>query len=261
MQVNPAKKKPAYKPRDCERCGVSFTPLSGRAKRCPDCRGEHRAEWKKDYNHSYYEANQLGLVEYAAQYRAEHPDEHRAASKRWQEANPDRKLSNDVAYRERNRPRLRVKNRVFSRESYIRHAEKRRAEARQYAADNPEKVREACRRWLAAHPEFRSAANSRRRIKRRTGLTAQDGRMSLARRTEIRDDPCFYCGGPGEEYEHYFPVAKGGTDIWANILRSCLPCNRGRGGKHEMCGTAFMLRNGTWKPFLPQEPVIKPRAA
>lgn len=261
MQDNPAKKKPAYKPRDCERCGVSFIPMSGRAKRCPTCRGAHRAEWKQEYNHSYYQLNQSDLVEYAARYRTEHPEEHRAASKRWQEDNPDRKRSNDAAYRERNRPRLRESNRVFSRESYARHADKRRAEQRRYAAEHPEKVREATRRWIAAHPEFRSAVNARRRMKRLTGMTREDIRMSRARRREICGDPCFYCGDPGQEYEHYFPVAKGGTDIWVNILRSCLPCNRGPGGKHEMCGTAFMLHRGDWKPFLPQEPEPDQRAA
>lgn len=256
MQDNPAKSKAAYKPRVCEDCGIRFTPLSGRGTRCPLCRKLHRREWKQQYNGDYYDVHQDELVAYAAQYRAEHPEEHRAASLRWEQANPDRKRDNDAAYRERNRPRLRESNREATAKSYLKHAVKRRAEARRYAAENPEKVREAQRRWHAAHPEFRSAANARRRMKSRAGITREDGRLSLARRREMRNDLCFYCGGSGEEDEHYFPVAKGGTDVWANLLRACRECNRGLNGKHGMCGTAFMLWRGDWKPFMPPEPAL-----
>ena len=49
--------------------------------------------------------------------------------------------------------------------------------------------------------------------------------------------------GPGEEDDHYFPVAKGGTDHWFNLVRSCLLCNR---SKAAHCGTWFRLRMGTW---------------
>ena len=36
----------------------------------------------------------------------------------------------------------------------------------------------------------------------------------------------------------YFPIAKGGTDHWWNLVRSCGPCNR---RKHAYCGTWFIL--------------------
>jgi hypothetical protein len=257
MQDKPAKKKPAYKPRICEDCGASFIPKSSRGTRCPECRKEHRKEWRDSYNHDYYQANQSALVEYAAEYRAEHPEEHRAASLRWEQANPDRKQVNDAAYRERNRERLRIEGRESSRKSYARHAARRRASQRAYYVQNTAQALEACRRWRVANPEFRSAANARRRLRRGKGLTPEDRGISRSYRQAIRNDPCFYCGAPGAETDHFFPLVLGGTDIWFNLVRACVFCNR---SKKASCGTAFMLRTGWWNPP-PLPPLILPAAA
>jgi phage FluMu protein Com len=128
--------------------------------------------------------------------------------------------------------------------------------ARLYRAVYVEEHRENARRWARENPGLRSAARMRRRMRAEEGLTDLERLLSLARCIEMTGDPCFYCGAPSEEVEHYFPLCKGGTDAWANILPACAACNHGVGGKHSMCGTAFMLGKGTWKPFLPPEPVL-----
>jgi hypothetical protein len=146
--------------------------------------------------------------------------------------------------------------REYNRE-YYRDTQSLRLEyARLYREVYAEEHRENARRWARENPGLRSAARMRRRMRAGEGLTELDQLLSLARCIEMTGDPCFYCGAPGEEVEHYFPIVKGGTDAWQNILPSCVACNHGVGGKHFMCGTAFMLRKGTWKPFLPQEPVL-----
>jgi len=125
-----------------------------------------------------------------------------------------------------------------------------------------EEHRENARRWARENPDLRSAARMRRRMRAQKDLTDLDRLMSLARCIEMTGEPCFYCGAPSEEVEHFFPLCKGGTDAWQNILPSCMPCNHGAGGKHDMCGTAFMLWRGDWKPFLPPEPALnRPVAA
>jgi len=55
---------------------------------------KHRREWRENYNRDYYASHQDELVAYSAQYRADHPEEHRAASKAWALANPDQKFRN-----------------------------------------------------------------------------------------------------------------------------------------------------------------------
>jgi 5-methylcytosine-specific restriction endonuclease McrA len=66
--------------------------------------------------------------------------------------------------------------------------------------------------------------------------------LSVGRRLAIRNDPCFYCGSPETAHvDHYFPLAKGGSDRWVNLVRTCGPCNN---AKYTMCGTAFRLLTG-----------------
>lgn len=51
---------------------------------------------------------------------------------------------------------------------------------------------------------------------------------------------CTYCGsedGPFE-YDHIFPLSRGGADDASNITLACAPCNRSKGAKtlREWCG-------------------------
>lgn len=204
------------------------------------CR-EHRklSETRQAYNRDYYQRNQPDLVAYAAQYREEHADEHRAASLRWEQTNPDRKRANDAAYRDRNRERLREEGREASKRSRAKHAVTRRARSRARYAEDPAKSLAATARWYAEHPEARAAHNALRRQRvNRVPLTREDKQIAMAYRRAIRDDPCYYCGGTGQEDDHFFPLAKGGTDHWWNLIRACRRCNR---SKRATCGTAFLL--------------------
>ena len=174
---------------------------------CHDDRGQS-PEWR-EYQRSYYLSRQDELVEYARFYREVYAEEHRAAALAWALANPDRKKDNDAAYRERNR----------------------------------EAIRE---RWNAAgyfrNTPAQYAANARRRQRIKVDMDQLDRALSAAYRTAIRNDPCFYCGDPETHHvDHFFPLAKGGTDVWVNLVRACADCNL---SKSATCGTAFLLRAG-----------------
>ena len=93
--------------------------------------------------------------------------------------------------------------------------------------------------WKKAHPEYTRAKNSRRRIKSQINMDKLDRALSVDYRLAIAKDPCFYCGAPGEEDEHYIPIARGGTDHWWNLVRSCAHCND---IKHTMTGDEFIDR-------------------
>jgi len=200
---------------------------------------KHRKAYRDASNRDYYQRNQVALREYARQYREVYADEHREASLRWERANPERKRANDAAFRGRNRVRLRESGKAASRQSYARHAEQRRAESRDYRMRYPERVKAAVARWRAAHPEYSSVLNARRRL--RMQLSPEDRQISHAYRQAIRHDPCFYCGGPADHTDHYFPLVKGGTDHWWNLVRACEHCNC---SKQAVCGTKFLLLSG-----------------
>lgn len=114
---------------------------------------------------------------------------------------------------------------------------------KQYLEDRADIIAAQARDWQRRnHESYRAYRNGymvRRRHKQQ--LTLEDRRLSTAYRLAIKHDPCFYCGDPGEQDDHYFPVAKGGTDHWWNLVRACWACNN---GKRAHCGTWFQLRPG-----------------
>jgi 5-methylcytosine-specific restriction endonuclease McrA len=123
-------------------------------------------------------------------------------------------------------------------------AEGRTAEyQRRYKVANPDQVRESARRWRQAHPEEGLAAIHRRRVRVDAGnLDALDRLLSTLYRKAIKGDPCFYCGTSDTQcVDHYFAIAKGGSDRWFNLVRACRKCNL---SKRTMCGTAFLLLTG-----------------
>ena len=111
--------------------------------------------------------------------------------------------------------------------------------ARQYREVYAEEHRAYARAWNAANPEARQAMHARRRSRLDAEMDDTDRMLSVLYRSAIRDDPCYYCGSPDTDHvDHFFPLAKGGTDHWFNLVRACQKCNL---RKQVMCGTAFLL--------------------
>jgi hypothetical protein len=122
----------------------------------------------------------------------------------------------------------------------------RKAEFQEYARNwrlaHGDDHRAAVRAWNAANREARQAANARRRVRVRVDMSAEDRRLSVDRRKEIKGNPCFYCGSAETHHvDHYYPIDKGGTDHFWNLVRACESCNC---RKNATCGTAFLLRSG-----------------
>jgi|ERR1039458_1109687 hypothetical protein len=44
-------------------------------------------------------------------------------------------------------------------------------------------------------------------------------------RAILRNDPCSYCGGPGETIDHITPISAGGSNQWENLTSACKSCN------------------------------------
>jgi len=125
-----------------------------------------------------------------------------------------------------------------------RYYQARQVEFREYARlwrlANGDDHRAAVRAWNAANREARQASHARRRQRVKAEMTAADRRASAERRKQIKDDPCFYCGAAEtSDTDHFYPLAKGGTDHWWNLVRACDPCNS---RKNATCGTAYLLR-------------------
>jgi hypothetical protein len=122
----------------------------------------------------------------------------------------------------------------------------RKLEFREYARAwrlaNADEHRAAASAWAAANPEARQAAHARRRRRVAADMDDTDRLLSVLYRQAIRNDPCWYCGSPVTDHvDHFFPLAKGGTDHFWNLVRAC---QRDNLSKNAQCGTAYLLRRG-----------------
>lgn len=104
--------------------------------------------------------------------------------------------------------------------------------------------------WRRANREIVLGYWASRRL--RVRLSKEDRSISAEYRKAIKSDPCYYCGYAFEimHDDHFFPLAKGGTDHWWNLVRSCSNCNL---TKSNRCGTRFKLVKGVTQIQIPTE--------
>lgn len=227
MQGTPAPKKRdysgrVYKPRKCENCPVVFTPGSSGQKRCPEC--QHLRDLRLKCEFEQRKRAAARSVRHCADCGTELPTPRGRPSER---CAPCRKRYWKEVAREK-------------REEYA--ADGRNDEwQRDYRERHGERIRERLRQYKHDHPEYDQAAIHRRRMRVEAGkLDALDRMLSRFYRQAIKGDPCFYCGTSDTQcVDHYFAIAKGGSDRWFNLVRACRKCNL---SKRTQCGTAFILR-------------------
>lgn len=107
---------------------------------------------------------------------------------------------------------------------YMRLPEQRARKAAWYLANREECLARALE-WQKNHPESRAATHAQRKHNALAGMDEFDKELSRDYREAIKNDPCFYCGKPGEQYDHYVSLINGGTDHWWNLVRACSACN------------------------------------
>jgi len=162
------------------------------------------------------------------------------------------KAEYDRAYRAANADRIRGyrdRKREQQRRYWAENAEKISERRREQYAANAEEInaqrratygdreRERLGRYRRANLEAHRAVHARRKIRASVGMDAIDRLLAVEYRKAIVDDPCTYCGAPGEHDDHKFPLARGGTDHWWNLHRTCRECNQ---RKHLMTHQEFL---------------------
>ena len=99
----------------------------------------------------------------------------------------------------------------------------------QWRQDNIEHIRQREKEYRTRRPDVIKAVKAVRRSG--TALTDLARKKTALYRHVIKDLPCYYCGSDGAEDDHYYPLARGGTDHWFNLVRACKSCNSSKGSK------------------------------
>lgn len=177
----------------CTHCSKSFWTQGRNAKYCTTtCRDRF-----------YYLKNRAAKIE---------------SSRRYREANCAQISRKQREFVKMNSSLVRERNRI----SYQKHRDRRIAEALEYQKKNPQVV---------------ALTRGRRRARSAFKISQADHRRALARYR----NSCAYCGTAlGDwgrahknslQWDHVFPLSKGGNDSPGNLLPVCRRCNSGKSAK------------------------------
>lgn len=104
----------------------------------------------------------------------------------------------------------------------------RRSWYQEYYQKNKERISRRNAEYAKNNREVRKGIKARYRARLVQGMSKLDRKKSTLHRKRIKDDPCFYCKRftPEMHDDHYYPLSKGGTDHWFNLVRACSTCNQ-----------------------------------
>jgi 5-methylcytosine-specific restriction endonuclease McrA len=128
----------------------------------------------------------------------------------------------------------------YNKTYYVKNRDTVLVKRKAYREANAEDIKSYKAAYRKANPElnrYYKSVYKNRLLK----LDPKDALISREYRKAIAKDSCRYCGAvkPIMHDDHYFPVSKGGSNIWYNFVRACKDCNE---SKWNRCGTWFLLR-------------------
>ena len=143
----------------------------------------------------------------------------KAYSKRWQEANPERRRATKSAWKRRNKEAVNASSARWREKN----PERKRSYAQEWYSKNKDHQSESHRAWWQANPDKVRAKNR----KRRAVQSAAQAFDVVDRDTRsLQEGTCMACGSSEElSLEHLIPLSRGGDHGIGNLATLCTPCN------------------------------------
>lgn len=184
----------------CKVCSIEL-PSNLRSYCSAECKSvSERARTK-----ARYAADKQAWIQRSAEWKRANPDAARASAARTTAKNAEAKREYDITYRAENRQR------------YSDHQ-------RTWYASNADHARNAGREY-ASRRRARVSSNGA------YAVTAKDYARLLSR----HDGACAYCktslAARPIQWDHVFPIARGGTHSVGNLAPACAPCNQSKSSK------------------------------
>ena len=156
----------------------------------------------------------------------------------WQEANREHRLDYARQYRNDHPELIAERNR----QQYESNREQRIARARAYRAEYPDRVAACNRRYSQAHPDV-ILAHSRNRKARVRGAEGSHTAADITAQYKRQNGRCFYCHETLDKYhvDHVVPLALGGSNGPENLVVACASCNQAKHTAHPMDFAGVML--------------------
>lgn len=168
-------------------------------------------------------------IDYRNKWCKEHPEQNRAAAKRFRKNNPEKVREWDRRWRHDNPDKSNEIKRKWKRNNL----EKDREISLRCRWENIDRSREYARQWHRDNPEkSRSSVRRRRAIRHNNGpvMTGLEQQKWEAAQPKV----CNYCGrdcADNYHIDHIVPIAKGGLHQAHNLAIACPSCNQRKGAK------------------------------
>lgn len=107
---------------------------------------------------------------------------------------------------------------------------------------NPQPARNRASRWMRENPE-RVKANTHARRARELAASGEATPEQIQARLDYYGNKCIYCKGPYGHLDHFYPLARGGTNWPANLVPSCGDCNRSKNARNPW----RFIESGDWQ--------------
>jgi len=109
-----------------------------------------------------------------------------------------------------------------------------------YAAAHREEARARTRAWALRNPEHARQLDENKRARRR-GAVGSHTVIEWREKVALFGGCCAYCGRDDSPLgrDHRIPLSRGGSNLIANIVPACPPCNF---AKHTMTTYEFLAR-------------------
>ena len=147
----------------------------------------------------------------------------------------------DVIIQSNARRRVAKKNEITAYQQERKESGRQAAQAAAYYLAHKEALKARALQYARDHPEQARASQLRHHRRGIEGMDALDMEYEVEYRKAIRNDPCFYCGGPGDHDDHYQALdgKPKGNNMWFNLVRACASCNC---SKRTMHGDDFLAK-------------------
>lgn len=169
-----------------------YRPPNSNERQCRQCKRDSR---KRNYD------SQKRRREYLA-----NKERHNESSKRWYQTNKQR-------------------HKALMARWYRENAETHRKLQHEWYIKNRAKHLKATSQWSANNLDRKALYRANRRVKIKNAPGRATTRQ-LKDRIDYYGRRCAYCQGPFEEIDHAIPLSRGGSNWPANLMPSCLSCNR-----------------------------------
>jgi hypothetical protein len=226
---------------DFEGTGKSLRYVKG-THQCVQCNKESSAENRKrnpekvkERSQAYYQANKQAALDYSATYYSQHKQQAKEWRQRPEVAEKHRQQSR--LYRQNNLEKVKLKNKKW-REANKDYISKRGKEWRKlnrdnfleylsrYRTKNRKELLEKKREYYYANPEQAKKGRRIRRAREKSAHSVSIPSTHLCERTNQFQQKCAYCvTGDYEHWDHFIPIAKGGSEALGNLVPACKGCN------------------------------------